>query len=451
MPTPKKRKPKLSREQLAIQFEGLLQIHEKSFIKKLGNYYTKLTRKIVSNVTDLATFHKSLKLINKTDIDELKNLINNYHRQVGKTSIKRLNAEIKELTGISSKISIPDIHEGLRYRAEQLAKEHVREFKKQLKEQVKNSSGTIKEKSALWRTIRKASKVFQTRHITITSRMESVAAANTQRLEAGAKSTIVKGWQFLAVIDNKTTYICSSRHLHVLPVGSQFLKDYTPPCHFGCRSLLSPVTIFEKDVPFTLTEDLKRVPKPFSKKLSRKELIKIVNKQERDILNKIGKEEREMSVILDPYGNIIFSKDGLPGREIKFTDKELTMMQNAAVVTHNHPSSGTFSIEDISLAFSKNIEELRIIAPNNKIKGKGVFVARGLQNIPQKYKDNIEILEVDLLNIYSKYKDKVKKDFSYLVWDGKIKKEQFKNFAQIKAWEEMAKHYNFNFFWEPLN
>jgi SPP1 gp7 family putative phage head morphogenesis protein len=122
----------------------------------------------------------------------------------------------------------------------------------------------MQEKKLLVSTIRKASNVFANRHIKVVARMESVTVANQQRLEACRKSKIIKGVQFMAVVDKRTTQICRARHNHILPLESSYLAQYTPPCHFNCRSLLSPVTIYETDLEYTSISTLSSVPAPFS-------------------------------------------------------------------------------------------------------------------------------------------------------------------------------------------
>lgn len=54
----------------------------------------------------------------------------------------------------------------------------------------------------------------------------------------------------------------------ILKLTDPRLGNFTPPCHFGCRSLLSGVTIYEK-LPYTSGQDLDKVPpKDFGKKVT---------------------------------------------------------------------------------------------------------------------------------------------------------------------------------------
>ena len=52
---------------------------------------------------------------------------------------------------------------------------------------------------------------------------------------------VVAAYQFSAVLDGRTSAICRGLHGKIFKAGA----EVTPPCHFGCRSLLIPITKFE--------------------------------------------------------------------------------------------------------------------------------------------------------------------------------------------------------------
>ena len=110
-----------NREQLAFELDEIIRALEDSFIIKLQTFFDKLTSRILKKADNLAIFKKSLKKTDDKDIIALKDLFRGYYKKVGKDSVAKLNDEIKNLSGASSKIKIPDINEGLRYRAEILA------------------------------------------------------------------------------------------------------------------------------------------------------------------------------------------------------------------------------------------------------------------------------------------------------------------------------------------
>lgn len=268
---PRAKKTKKNRTQLAFDLDEILKALEDSFIKKLEKYFKKLTNTFLSKAENLPIFQEKIKNISKSEISDLKKLMRDYYKKVGKSTVKQTNKELSELAGQSSKLRIIDIPENLRQRAEEMAIKKLKDYRDNLTEKIKDQEGTLKDKALLKRTIKKASNLFINRNVKIVSRMESVTVANQKRLELFEKSSIVAGVQFLAVLDKRTTPICQSRHSMILKLNSPQLSSFTPPCHFGCRSLLSPVTIYEKFV-FTPNSDLKNVlPKDFgkSKKVSK--------------------------------------------------------------------------------------------------------------------------------------------------------------------------------------
>lgn len=63
-------------------------------------------------------------------------------------------------------------------------------------------------------------------------------------------SQLVVAYQYSAIIDTRTTQICSDLDGEVFPIN-EVTGRVTPPLHFGCRSILVPVTKFED---FTVSE-----------------------------------------------------------------------------------------------------------------------------------------------------------------------------------------------------
>jgi SPP1 gp7 family putative phage head morphogenesis protein len=69
---------------------------------------------------------------------------------------------------------------------------------------------------------------------TATAHVSNVAAQSTW----AANSNVVRGWQFLATFDSRTTITCAALSGQVFPVG----EGPMPPRHIGCRSHSLPVT-----------------------------------------------------------------------------------------------------------------------------------------------------------------------------------------------------------------
>lgn len=68
---------------------------------------------------------------------------------------------------------------------------------------------------------------------------------NRARVEEFEKSGVVQGYQYSAILDGRTTAICQGLHGKKFKSGTEPI----PPLHFNCRSLLIPITIFEKFTP----------------------------------------------------------------------------------------------------------------------------------------------------------------------------------------------------------
>ena len=66
----------------------------------------------------------------------------------------------------------------------------------------------------------------------------------------------------------------------------------------------------------------------------------------------------ESAYLYDENGNLVFSKDG--GHDVPFSKEEIAKMNNATL-THNHPYPypSDFSFDDISMAVSANLREIR--------------------------------------------------------------------------------------------
>jgi SPP1 gp7 family putative phage head morphogenesis protein len=468
---PRKRESK-NREQLAFDIDSILKALEDSFIVRLGNYFKRLTNSIAKKINDLPLFVNAISSENKKDIDHLKKLLQGYYKKVGKETIKQTNKEIQELSGKRTLIKIPDINEGLRYRAEQLAKQKIKDYNKEIREKILAGEGSLKDKKEVLSNLKKTQNVFINRHVTIVSRMESVTVANNQRLEAFKKSSIVTGVQFLAVMDNRTTPICQSRHRMVLKLDDPLLPNFKPPCHFGCRSLLSPVTIFDKDIKFTDIKSLQEVPNknfgkkefkkietdhpnkdyskltkkgykannPYNKKLNDKDFDIILNKEIKDILD-VTENKFERCIILNKFGNVIFEGNG--GVNYVSFPKSILKNKNNNVETllHNHPNSSSFSFKDFTVAIKNEVKNTLAIVTNG-FNGKGYFFVNSFKNS--------KINLIDAENYFdSFYKTSLENEI-LKANGGNIDYRYISLISQNYAWQETSKKYNFNYGFKSL-
>lgn len=77
------------------------------------------------------------------------------------------------------------------------------------------------------------------------SRTKTTEVMNRARVEEFTESGAVAGFQYSAILDDRTSDICAGLHGTTFKLG----KEPIPPMHFNCRSVLIPITIFEKFEP----------------------------------------------------------------------------------------------------------------------------------------------------------------------------------------------------------
>ena len=76
-----------------------------------------------------------------------------------------------------------------------------------------------------------------------------------------------------------------------------------------------------------------------------------------DIEDRIRNQDFESAACVDKDGNVLFFKDGEQS-QVAFTQEECRMMAGTAL-THNHPSSTSFSVEDVDCWLGNDIQEIR--------------------------------------------------------------------------------------------
>lgn len=78
------------------------------------------------------------------------------------------------------------------------------------------------------------------------------------------------------------------------------------------------------------------------------------------IENRIRNNPTETAALVGPNGEVIFDKsDGLESA-VYFTDEEASKMVDGTL-THNHPQGTTLSADDVDLAVSKGLKEIRAV------------------------------------------------------------------------------------------
>ena len=90
-----------------------------------------------------------------------------------------------------------------------------------------------------------------------------------------------------------------------------------------------------------------------------------VARQLRDSEAKIQSQSYETSVTIDDEGLVVFEKDGTANR-VELTAPEQAVMYDR-VVAHNHPSSQSFSLDDVELASSARVREMRAVGQDGTV------------------------------------------------------------------------------------
>jgi len=209
------------------EIESLVSVFHKYFSKIEKISYSQ-TKEFVRKLSPEIEERRNIREIKQAETDE-----NSYIRELVK---KVLDDFIAHTLKQVSKI-----------RTDELTPEEIEEIRKSLLNELeKNPELTGKE---LQESVPESAKAFTEKRLELIARTEGTRIANKARLEMFRQSKIVKYVQFLAVRDDRTTQICMSRHGTVLRLDDPRLPSFTPPLHFHCRSILSPITKYDKEQP----------------------------------------------------------------------------------------------------------------------------------------------------------------------------------------------------------
>lgn len=125
----------------------------------------------------------------------------------------------------------------------------------------------------------------------------------------------------------------------------------------------------------------------------------------------IGKRTKETMEIYDATGKFIMSKRGGES-SVRISLKDYTKLKNA-VVTHNHPSGGSFSFTDLKFLKRMPISELRVAVSD------GAYYIRKPDKWPEELKD-IQYME----KMYKQIEKSLKSKYQRLYNEGKITKRE---------------------------
>lgn len=125
----------------------------------------------------------------------------------------------------------------------------------------------------------------------------------------------------------------------------------------------------------------------------------------------IGKRTKETMEIYDATGKFIMSKRGGES-SVRISLKDYTKLKNA-VVTHNHPSGGSFSFTDLKFLKRMPISELRVAVSD------GAYYIRKPDKWPEELKD-IQYME----KIYKQIEKSLKSKYQRMYNEGRITKSE---------------------------
>ena len=104
---------------------------------------------------------------------------------------------------------------------------------------------TLKERMTALREAGDELSRMMERRIEAIARTEITRADTLGRLMSMKGNEDVIGVEFSAVMDDRTTEICSSRHGLLMRLNDPRLPENTPPLHVNCRSLLIALTVYD--------------------------------------------------------------------------------------------------------------------------------------------------------------------------------------------------------------
>lgn len=146
---------------------------------------------------------------------------------------------------------------------------------------------------------------------------------------------------------------------------------------------------------------------------------------------------KETAVVYDKDGKFLFQKRG-DEKEVSFSIFEFFRLRGN-VVTHNHPSGGSFSARDIFLLQNGGLAELRAIVEG------GVFFARP----PKKWSKDINSLE-KIKEIMQDIHKEVAQAYKSVYTENGINQKQLKQMISDETIRIFSERYGLEYGWEPF-
>lgn len=266
------------------------------------------------------------------------------------------------------------------------------------------------------------------------ARTEMTAAFGEGTIAAARVSPSYIGMKWVLSKSHPLTDICDDLAAHDEGLGRGVYSpgDEPPlPAHPNCICTLVPV----HEEPEKFVERLKKWRddptsdqelEKWYNEIYREKTQVAENKQDklqkglRNVEKKLIKRKTEKAVVFADDGTVIFEKAG--GKSsVSFTPDELRLCENN-ILTHNHPSGSSFSMEDVVLAATWNLKGIRAC---------GQYYRYYLNRPPSGWSK--ELWEKTIKPLAEKHHNDVFQEFTVLIRKGEMTPEE----ANLRHWHEV--------------
>ncbi len=142
------------------------------------------------------------------------------------------------------------------------------------------------------------------------ARTEITRADSLGRIASAKQNEDAIGFEFSAIMDDRTTEICASRHGLVMRIDDPRLAENTPPLHVRCRSVLLTLTIYDYPDGLLTSHEFDDVPHSMQRPEDIEEVEKLLRAEMQQVIEEIEaktiKEANELAVKLGVAHNADF-------------------------------------------------------------------------------------------------------------------------------------------------
>jgi SPP1 gp7 family putative phage head morphogenesis protein len=249
---PPRPKPKLKIKENFPKIQRFLDAKETDLASKLYGYFDeveKRLRKFIERATSIEQKETGYDIVRKITLDDsvLADLINSYNEEI----LNEVMDSTKDMLidgGMNpiEKIKPTEAMNYLKAKNFTTAATTNQELLKNIQYSLINGLGAGKTIDDMMVGVSTIISDYAESNLEALVRTNLTDAYNQGRLEAFNQSDgFVKGVRFEAIIDDRTTPICRLLDGIVVSLGDPRLDLVTPPIWYNCRSVLSPVTIYD--------------------------------------------------------------------------------------------------------------------------------------------------------------------------------------------------------------